>query len=253
MSFKRRIAWLFPILMLWLSGCGGSVLPEIHSDADRLTAARRLYADGSYAEAIELLKAYTSSAGGAAEFDAGIYLLGQCYLKNHDWALAAVEFERVLKDYPESDSAGSASFRLGEAYYGQSRKPDFDQEFTLKALEQWQNYMATYPDHWLRGGAKGKILEARTRLAKKLVATGNLYFKLKYTEPARIYFLRVINEFGDTPLKPHAMLGLARVEALFPNPDQAIARLKQIESEYPRSGVAHDAANERKRLERKKS
>jgi outer membrane protein assembly factor BamD len=252
MRWLRRIACLLPIVVLWLSGCGGSVLPEIHSDADRLSAARRLYADGSYAEAIELLKAYTTSAGGAADVDAGIYLLGQCYLKTHDWALAAVEFERLLKDYPESDSAGSASFRLGEAYWGQARKPDFDQEYTLKAVEQWQNYLATYPDHWLAGGGRGKILEARTRLAKKLVSTGNLYLKLKYPDPAKVYFQRVVDEYGDTSMKPYALLGLARYEARFPNPDPAIAIYKQIQAEFPKSGVANDAAHERKRLEKKK-
>src|SRR5262245_41635056 len=157
MIFQRRTAWLIPILALSLSGCGGHVLPEIHSNRDRLTEAHKLYDDGSYAEAIELLKAYTMSAGGAADVDDGIYLLGRCYLKTHDWALAAVEFERLLRDYPESDSAGSGAFRLGEAYYGQSRKPDFDQEYTLKALDQWQNYLSNYPDHWLNGGARGKI------------------------------------------------------------------------------------------------
>jgi outer membrane protein assembly factor BamD len=192
------------------------------------------------------------SAAGAADVDDGIYLLGRCYLKTHDWALAAVEFERLLKDYPESDSSGSASFRLGEAYYGQSRKPDFDQEYTLKALEQWQSYLITYPDHWLNGGARGKILEARTRLAKKLVATGNLYMKLKYPEPARIYFQRVIDEFGDTPMKPHALLGLAREESRFPNPDHAIAIYRQLETEFPKTPMALEAARERKRLEHKK-
>ncbi|HET9326952.1 MAG TPA: outer membrane protein assembly factor BamD [Candidatus Eisenbacteria bacterium] len=251
MSWMRRTAWLTPILLLWLAGCGGSVLPQIHSDADRLSTARRLYEDGSYAEAIELLKTYTASAGGA-DVDAGIYILGQCYLKTREWALAAVEFERVLKDYPESDSAGSAAFRLGEAYWGQSRKPDFDQEYTLKALEQWQNYLANYPDHWLAGGGRGKVLEARTRLAKKLVATGNLYLKLKYPDPAKVYFQRVLDEYGDTSMKPHAMLGLARYEARFPNPDPAIAIYKQIEAEFPRSGVSNDAAHERRRLEKKK-
>ena len=54
-----------------------------------------------------------------------------------------------MRDYPESDSTPSAAFRLGEAWYGQARPPDFDQEFTTKALAQWRNYHDTYPDHWL--------------------------------------------------------------------------------------------------------
>ncbi len=249
MSSQRRNAWRVACLAALLVGCGGHVLPEIHSDADRLPTARRLYAEGEYSDAIELLKTYTTSAGGAADVDAAIYLLGQCYLETHDEALAANEFERLLKDYPESDSSGSASFRLGQAYYGQSAKADFDQEYTLKALEQWQSYLATYPDHWLRGGARGKIMEARTRLAHKTIATGNLYLKLRLIEPARVYFQKALDDFGDTPERPHAELGLAMVDARRGQRDQAIERLKQIEAEHPGAPVAAKAARERRRLE----
>ena len=254
MRAMRRIAWLLPCLTAAvLVGCGGHVLPEIHSEADRLSTARRLYAEREYAGAIELLKTYTESAGDSADVDDAIYLLGACYLGTHDWALAAVEFERLLKDYPESDSSAAASFRLGQAYYGQSRRADFDQEYTLKAVEQWQSYLTSYPNHWLQGGARGKIHEARTRLARKLVATGNLYLKLKLPQPARVYFQRALDEYGDTELRPRVELGLALVDARQGKRDQAIAGLREIESRYPSLPVAKVAVRERRRLERHKS
>lgn len=248
----RRIAWLAPWLALLFFGCGGHVLPEIHSDADRLSLARRMFDEREYGNAIELLKTYTAGAGGAADVDEATYLLGQCYLKTHDWALAAVEFERLLRDYPESDSSGAAAFRLGEAYFGQSRKPDFDQEYTLKALEQWQEYQNAYPGHWLQGAAKGKMLEARTRLAKKLIATGHLYVKLKLTEPARVYFQRALDEYGDTPVAVEAQLGLALVAARDGKREQAIAALREIETQRQGQPVAERAARERRRLEHQK-
>ena len=63
--------------------------------------------------------------------DEAIYLLGHCYLRSKDYPNAQVEFERLLRDYPESDSSGSAAYRLGEALRGQSRPADFDQDFTM--------------------------------------------------------------------------------------------------------------------------
>jgi outer membrane protein assembly factor BamD len=232
-----------------LAGCGAHALPEIHSEADRLATARRLHAEGDDADAIELLKTYTTGASGAADVDEAIYLLGQCYLGIKDWTLAANEFERMLRDYPESDSSASASFRLGEAYYGQSRKEDFDQEFTLKALDQWMTYLRANPGHWLNDEAQRRVLQARSRLANKLLATGNLYVKLRVFEPARFYFRRIIEEYPDTSARQRAELGMAMVDAKEKKRDSAIAAFREIESRYPGQPVAAEAARERKRLE----
>ena len=93
--------------------------------------------------------------------------------------MAAGDFERLMRDYPESDSTPSASFRLGEALWGQSRPSDFDQESTHKALEQWEQYQRQYPGHWLNAEAERAVNRARSRLASKLLDTGNLYLKLR--------------------------------------------------------------------------
>ena len=235
--------------MAALGGCGAHSLPEIHSEAERLATARRLYADNDIVDAIELLKAYTSSSSGAADVDEAIYLLGQCYLKNRDWTLAASEFEHVVRDYPESDSSASASFRLGEAYYGQSRQEDFDQEYTLKALDQWQTYMRSFQGHWLNPEAEKRILQARTRLANKLADNGTLYMKLHLYEPARFYFRQVVQDYSDTSAIQEAEFGMAMCDAHQFRKPEAIAALREIEAKYKGQRVAREAAHERRRLE----
>jgi len=250
---KRFLALRVFVLGTWLgtmlAGCGAHTLPEIHSETERLATARRLHAEGDNSDAIELLKVYSTGASGAADVDEAIYLLGQCYLGIKDWTLAANEFERLLRDYPESDSSASASFRLGEAYYGQSRKEDFDQEYTSKALDQWQSYIRAYPGHWLNAEANHRILQARTRLANKLLATGRLYLKLRVYEPARFYFRRVIQDYADTSARPRAELGLAMADARQKKRDAAVAALRDIEARYPGQPVAQEAQRERRRIE----
>ena len=232
-----------------LAGCGAHALPEIHSETERLATARRLHADGDDADAIELLKVYTTGASGAADVDEATYLLGECYLAIKDWTLGASEFERLLRDYPESDSSASASFRLGEAYYGQSRKEDFDQEYTMKALDQWQSYLRANPGHWLNRAADRRILQARTRLGNKILASGTLYLKMRIYEPARFYFRQVIQDYGDTSARPRAELGLAMADARQKKREPAMAALRDIETRYAGQAIAQEAAKERKRLE----
>jgi len=233
-----------------LAGCGASTMPRINSDTDRLVVAPDLHDHNQCAAAIELLKPYVASSAGTAQVDQGIYLLGSCYVKTKDWALAQAEFERLLRDYPESDSSGSASYGIGEALVGQTRPRDFDQEYTAKAIEQWERYLAGYPGHWRNEEARRRVLHARTRLAEKLMDTGHLYLKLKLPEPARVYFQKVVDEYGDTAVRPYAEFGLAMAYTKMGRWVEAINRYREIEARYPGRELAERAAQLRRRLER---
>ncbi len=246
----RRLVRL--LLGLILVGCGASVLPSIHSEAERLAVARRLHDRGEFAAAAELLKTYVANNAGAADVDQAIYLLGHCHLKTKDWVSATSEFERLLRDYPESDSSAAARFGLAEAQFAQSRPADFDQEYTLKALDEWQRYRHDFPGHWQNAAADARILACRTRLADKLVRNGVLYLKLKLPEPARVYFKKVTVEYRDTVWVPEAEMGLAVCDARQGRHAEAIAQLKSIEERYPGRPIAERAARERTRLERRR-
>ena len=234
---------------LALAGCAAGNVPAITSEADRLREARAALEREQYALAGELLRTYIAYNQGSAEVDEAIHLLGESLLGSKEWAMAAVEFERVLRDYPESDSAAASAFGLGEAYWGQARGPDFDQEFTVKALEQWQRYRRLHPGHWRAARADERILGARTRLATKLVHTGELYVRLRKDGPAREYFQRVLDEFGDTAVAAEARLGLARIEGRSGDRAAAVEALRALEAAHPGTELAREAARERRRLE----
>ncbi len=240
------------ILLLACIGCGSHVLPEIRSEADRLPTARRLYEQDHLYEAIELLKSFLTSSSGAAQVDEAIYLLGACYLKQREWATAANEFERLLRDYPESDSAAAGAFRLAEAWFGQARPADYDQEHTIKALEQWQRYLQSYPGHAWNEEARGRVNDCRHRMASKLVETGTLYLKLDLAAAARVYFQQVIDQYGDLHARADAELGLAICNARQNASGEALAQLREIETRYAGQPVAERAARERRRLERRR-
>ncbi len=235
-----------------LAGCGASTIPAIHSEPERLEQARRAMGRGAHNVSIELLKTYVANNAGGADVDQAIELLGESYLRIKDWALAQAEFERLLRDYPESDSGAAGAYHLGEALWGQARGPDFDQEFTQRALEQWRSYLRAYPGHWLNAEAEKRVAAARARLATKLANSGTLYLKLHLPAPAAVYFQRVLDEYPDTPREADARLGLALAAALQGHRPRAIEALRQLEAEYPGQPVAARAARERARLERSK-
>jgi outer membrane protein assembly factor BamD len=251
---RRALRLLLPlavgVLTGLLAGCGASTIPAVRSEPERLAQGRRALERREYDVAIELLKSYVANNAGGAEVDQAIELLGESHLRIKEWGEAQSQFERLLRDYPESDSAAAASFRLGEALWGQSRGPAFDQEYTQKALEQWESYLREYPGHWQNAEAGKRRQAARERLADKLDRAGNLYLKLRRTEPARVYFQRVLDEYPDTAFAPNASLGLALADAQAGNRDEALAALRDLETRFAGQAVARSAAREIARLER---
>jgi outer membrane protein assembly factor BamD len=237
-------------LVAMLGGCAAHTLPEITSESQRLDTAQQMMRKRQYLDAIELLKSYIQRNAGTAQVDGAICMLGQCYLDTRDWTLAQDQFEKLLRDYPESDSAGSASYLLGEAMMGQSRPLDFDQQFTQKAIDQWDDYLRRFPDHWRKSQAERQVLDARSRLAVKLVDTGNLYVKLRQWDPARVYYQRVVDDYRETVPSADAEIGLAVVDAHHGKLADAIAELKDLEQRFPGRPAAAHAAAQRRKLER---
>ena len=233
-----------------LAGCSAHTLPEIRNESERLDTAQRMMRKHQYLDAIDLLKSYVQHNAGTAQVDGAICMLGQCYLDTHDWVSAEDQFEHLLKDYPESDSAGSASYLLGEALLGQSRPKDFDQEFTHKALDQWDDYLRRFPDHWRHPQAEKQVLDGRTQLARKLVDTGDLYMKLRQWEPARVYYQRTVDEYRETVPSADAELGIALVQAKLGKRQEAIDAIRDLEQRFPGRPVTIRAAAERAKLEK---
>jgi outer membrane protein assembly factor BamD len=252
----RRIAarWLRRLALAGLAGllagCGASTLPAVHSESERLALGSRALQNHEYNVAIELLKAYVASNSGGADVDQAIEMLGEANLHIKEWAEAQTQFERLLRDYPESDSAASASFHLAEALWGQSRGPAYDQEFTRKALEQYQTYLGAYPGHRLNGAAEMSIQRANERLATKLADAGRLYVKLQRIGPARVYFRRVLEEYPTTAAVADAELGLALADARDGKRDAAMTALRELQTRYAGKPVGERAGKELARLER---
>ena len=232
LPFRFRTAFLAVLAAGALAGCGAAVVPAIHSDTNRVAVARGLYERREYALAVDVLSNYATTGTGNADIDQAVYLLGLSYLGQKEWASAQSQFERIGRDYPESDSASAAAFQLGEALYGQSRPADFDQEFTLKALQQYENYLRDFAGGAYAARADRRVAELRTRLARKLWRNGDVYVKQKLYLPAKRYFADVIENYADTPILGDAILGNAVADARLGKRDSALAVLRGLEQQF---------------------
>ena len=109
-----------------------------------------------------------------------------------------------MKFYPKSDLMDDAQYQIGMCFYKLSPQYALDQDYTNKAIQEFQTFLEDFPDSPLRPEAHKRYLELRAKLAEKDFKTGELYRKMKEFRPAEIAYQDVINKFYDTEYAPRA-------------------------------------------------
>lgn len=206
-----------------------------------LSAADR----GDYLVAIEAFRRITTDAPLNELADDALIALADAHRATGDYAVAEDSYWALLSDYPRSPLVPDAEFKLGLLYYDQSKPSALDQTKTLEAIDQLQRFAAAYPAHASVPEAREAILELRSRLAKKLYDSAELYIKMDRPKSARVYFESIAADYGDTPWAPLALLGLARSHAAEGSTALAEEAYDRLEEEYPSSAEAAAASSER--------
>jgi outer membrane protein assembly factor BamD len=207
---------------------------------DQLRIARLRYENRDYVEAITLLNGYIQYRPDAPDLDEAHFLLGMAHVQRKEWPLAAGEFVVVTGEFPDSPRLSDAHYWLGVSYWRQARPAPYDQAPTVRAISQWQRFLALYPDHPKAAEARVLREEGRSRLAEKSLRNARLYLKLKHYRPAIVYFDEVIADYADTRWIDWARVG--RAQALIGQNKPAEAR-RELEQALP--GLKEAGARQR--------
>jgi outer membrane assembly lipoprotein YfiO len=211
-AFFGRRGGIGAILLLCAvlgSGCAAHV-PEtgIGGEGD-YQKGKKQYDDGHYLEAVRVLDAFRTEHPGSDRVDEAIFYLGMAHQKLGEYVLARDEFERLLRDYPQSADREEAQYEEAMSWLAESRRPALDPEPTQSALDAFQTYLKRYPDGSHAGEAKQQIRTCLDRLAVKAYLNAETYVRLKHPEAAAIYFKKSLGILGDFSRAPDALLGLA--------------------------------------------
>jgi outer membrane assembly lipoprotein YfiO len=196
---------------LVLAGCSGAVVQRASSPSGLYERGLARFQKGDDYEAIKIFEELIRNDPGSEYIDDAMYYLGRSYIDNSDYALAATELDQLVSDHPESPYVPEAEFYIGESDFLQMRSPQYDPERTEQALSQFRRFIRLYPNSPLKPEADKRIAACLDWLAEKNILAAKQYLKLGYPESARIYFQKVLNQFGDTSWAPEARLGLGRV------------------------------------------
>ncbi|MCK4547588.1 MAG: outer membrane protein assembly factor BamD [Candidatus Eisenbacteria sp.] len=241
----RVLPWLI-LGMFSVCGwsCGGSS-PQVRLDPrDQLVLSKHDFERKKYMKVIPDFQVLTFNYPGTAEGMEAQFLLAESYRLSKQFDLAREAYQDLIRDYPQSPRREEAQFKIGVAYLEESLPAEYDQELTWKALEEFDVFLAEFPDSPILEQARQAMNECREKMAEKDYKNGNLYLKMGYTEAARRTFERVIEEYPTTRSAPPAFLGMARAYLKEKKREEAVPFLDRLIKEYPGTPEAR-AAQER--------
>lgn len=158
-----------------------------------------LYQSDEYSDAAEAFETVIQLGRGTDYAREAQFYLAESYFNDGRYLLASAEYARYTTLYPRADKREEAEFKEAYSYYQLSPRYKLDQKHTRTAIEKFQLFNSRYPNSENVKEAAQYITELRSKLAKKLYYSANLYRRTKSYEAAIVYYdLTIDNYPGST-------------------------------------------------------
>ncbi len=218
-----------------LAGCGSSETLQTISVEERFRHAMSLFDDEDYLAAINEFNIITLQNQGSAYADSAQFFIAESHFRRGEWLVAATEYSYLKRSYPASPLVPEAQYKLALSYYNLSPKWMLDQQYTKKAVDEFQAFRDYYPANRHGPDADEKIKELNNRLARKAYETASLYETMEDYKAAGLSFDDVIERYHDTQYAPLAYLGKVRVLIARKRYEEARAELQKFYDRFPNS------------------
>ncbi len=215
----------------------------------RFKEAKALFDDEDYLKAINEFTVITLQNQGSAYADSAQFFLAECRFRRGEYLVAATEYGYLKRSYPASPLVPEAQYKLALSYYDLSPKFSLDQQYTRKAIDEFQSFVDYYPKNEHSSDAADKIMELNTRLAKKEYETARLYETMEYYKSSLFYFDDIIDKYHDTEYAPLAHLGKVEVLILRKRYEEARIALQIFYDRFPNSVLKAQADRLKARID----
>ncbi|NQT24281.1 outer membrane protein assembly factor BamD [candidate division KSB1 bacterium] len=246
----RNIFGLFFIgLFVFLAGCNRDVvnLREMTPE-EQFNYAKRIYDREDYYKAKMQFTVVALNNAGSKNIDKTQYYLADSHFHLKEYIQAIAEFEKLIRSMPQSEYVDDARYKVGMCYFKLSPGYALDQEYTLKALSQFQMFLDEFPDSELRPEVDTRYKECREKLAKKEYKSGELYQKMGQYPAAIIYYEHVVREFTDTSFIDDALYHKGECHIKMHQLEEAETAFSNLIRKYSDSSFAQKADSKRNQV-----
>ncbi len=183
--------FIFLVIMSALTGCANGIDVDVYQERPM----KNIYETAIYylenedyieaaTEFLEVERQYPYSEWA----EKSIIMAAYSFFKMNDHNQTIIQSNRYLSLYPNSNNAAYASYLIAMSYYLQIPNIGRDQEFSLKALDQFTSVIEKYPDSDYINDSKLKIDLTYDHLAGEEMEIGRFYLNQNL-------FIAAINRF----------------------------------------------------------
>lgn len=165
------------------------------------------YNDSDFTEAASKFDVIKLQFPASQYADDAQYRIAEINYKRGEFVMAAYNYSVVRRSFPASEWAKPAAFKVGECYEKLMLPPDRDQDYTRKAIQAYTEFQQLYPTDSLALQAVTKIHELRNNLAERYLLIAEHYVKTNSKRAAIVYFDSLIDEFPDSDWYEDALVG----------------------------------------------
>ena len=213
-----------------LSGCGiSNPFDDNIPYKTRFDDGLAFFEEEKYVKASQQFNIIVERASHTDLGDDALFFLAESYFLNEDYDLALIEFEKLVSRMGFSPYIEKSRWRICETLMLLSPNFYHDQDSSIKAITQIQEFLDDFPNSEYSKDADKLINELRTRLAEKNMETGKLYIKLKAYDSAMTSYEIVVNEYYDTKFFNDANMEIIRCLVLLKKSDEAKQFLVDLE------------------------
>ena len=177
------------------------------------------------------------------------FYLAESYYYDKEYLLAIEEYEKLIRSMPQSTYVDDARYKIGMSYYELSPGYALDQEYTNKAILQFQHFLEEFPQSNLRPEVEKKLVECWSKLAEKEFKTGVLYRKMSYLNAALISFDNVLQNYYESEFAPEALYWKGYCHRRLQQWDEAEEAFKELIEKHVQSEWASRAEGQLKAVE----
>ena len=217
------------IILLCLCSCGATnIFDDNIPYKQRFDEGLEFFEKEKYNQSAQQFNIIVQRASHTDLGDDSLFFLAESYFLNKDYNLALIEFEKLVSRMGFSPYIEKSRWRICETLTLLSPNYFHDQDSSVKAISQIQDFIDDYPNSQYVKEADDLLQTLRSRLAKKHMETGKLYIKLKAYDSAKQSYENVVNDYYDTKFYYDANLEIIRCLVFLGEKDEAKAFLKDF-------------------------